>query len=377
MKSVIGTVLSGGGARAAYQSGVMSAVAEIADHLNLTPDGQSPFKVYTGTSAGSVNAVFLSAGADNFYDTTKKLVDLWSHLESHDVFAADALSLGKMGIRWFDSSEDSFRSKAFLDTSPLEKLLEKNVNFARIQDHIDNGILRALAVTAVDYADSHAVTFAQGADNLKPWYKARRFCKITRVSKEHVMASSAIPLLFPPHCVEGRFLGDGCVGQQSPCGPAIYLGSEKLLVVGVRKKQPKYTPGNIRLPTAKPSFVGVFNVLLDAVMLDGIEKDLEKLDNLNSVINQLPKEKQSLVNYKKLEYLYFSPSVDFTEIARGLSHRLPRGVRFLLRGLGSLEEASEIVSYLLFDPSFCSQLIDIGFSDAMKRRAEIEVFLTT
>lgn len=373
MLPIIGVVMSGGGARAAFQSGVLSAIAEISVQLKL----ENRMKIFTGSSAGSVNASFLAAGSENFYDATKNLVDLWSQLRSEQVFASDPISLGKLGMKWFDSGGETFRSRSFLDTTPLEELLNSNIQFDQIQKNIQNEHLIALAVTAVDYNDSQSVTFVQGRSDLKPWYKAKRFSQFTKIDKEHILASSAIPILFPPRIVGDRFYGDGCVGQLSPCGPSIYLGSEKLIVIGVQKRHPQHLPTIARPPSSRPSLIGVFNTLLDTVMFDGMEKDLEKLDNTNNLIASLSAKEQERFPYKKIKYLYFSPSVDLAEIAHGLSHRLPRIVRFMLRGLGSLEDASEIVSYLLFDPAFCTHLIDIGFESAMKRKEEIEIFLTT
>jgi NTE family protein len=373
-----GLVLSGGGARGAYQVGVLSAMADIARSLGI----REAFDIYSGVSAGAINATFLAAGADDFGRASKALVDLWSQLNSERVFKSDVGSLGKMGLSWMKSvsigtAEGGVPGLSLLDTEPLKELLVERLSFAKIQNNLDRKVLKALAITAMDYQTSTSVTFVQGADHLRTWKKHRRQSETVPISADHVMASAAIPLLFPPVGVGDRFFGDGCIRNTTPCGPSIYLGARKLMVIGVRQQGPSAYEQRLLKSHKAPSVAGVLNVLLNAILLDGIELDLERLERVNSLIDLVPSKSHGNLPYQKVEVLSISPSADIGEIAAQKHHKLPPVIRYLLRGLGRIEEASEIVSYLLFDPSFCTQLIEIGYEDGMKQRDDIEKFLTT
>lgn len=376
LKSNKALVLSGGGARGAYQVGVLSAIADIAQSAGI----QDAFNIYTGVSAGAINATFMAAGADNFVGTCKELVDLWSRLESHQVFYSDIGSIGKIGFNWVKSVSiggmtAATPGQALLDTAPLHQLLKDKVPFTKIQNNIDTGALKALAITAMDYQASTAITFVQGEEKLPDWQKSRRKSEKTRIQSEHVMASSAIPLLFPPVGVDTRYFGDGCVRNTAPCSPSIYLGSQKILVIGVRRSTQTVYESLVMKNAKAPSVGRVLNVLLNSVMLDGVELDVERLNRINSLIDEIPPAVHSNLPYKKVDVVWISPSADIGEIAAQKNMKLPHVIRYLLKGLGSVQETSEIVSYLLFDPSFCTQLIEIGYEDGMKQKEEIQRFL--
>ncbi len=372
----IGIVLSGGGARGAYQVGVLSAIAEICHDLRL----ENPFKIYTGVSAGAINAAFLASGAGDFIQTTKRLVDLWSQIDSDQVFYTDAINLGKTGFKWLEEISWGALSgtppgRSLLDTAPLRQLLVKSLDFENIKTNLESGKLRGVAVTAMDYGSSNGVTFVQGNEEIKMWSKARRRAEKAKLTTDHIMASSAIPLLFPPIAIKDSYFGDGCIRNQSPCGPAIYMGAEKLIVIGVRMQLSNDAHVLRPAPTKAPSVARVINVLLNAVMLDGIEIDIERLEYVNKLASQLEALNLGVQTTKSIEYAWVSPTVDIGEIAREKSSHLPRIIRYMLKGLGSLEDAREIVSYLLFDPSFCTQLIEIGFEDGMRQKEQIKKIL--
>ncbi|RYZ78064.1 MAG: hypothetical protein EOP06_29740, partial [Proteobacteria bacterium] len=229
-------VLSGGGARGAYQVGVLSAVADIAQSLGI----KQAFDIYTGCSAGAINAAFLASGAEDYHSTCKSLVDMWSQLGSDQIFYSDIRSFGKLGLNWMKSVSAGgvagLQGQALLDTSPLRALLNERLPFDKIQQNIDSGALKALAITALDYETSTAITFVQGADNVPAWKKSRRKSEVSMIKTEHVLASAAIPLLFPPVAVGDRHFGDGCIRNTTPCSPSIYLGAKKLMVIGVRRQ---------------------------------------------------------------------------------------------------------------------------------------------
>jgi NTE family protein len=371
-----GLVLSGGGARGAYQVGVLSAIADIAQASGI----HEAFDIYSGVSAGAINATFLAAGADDFTASCKNLVDLWSQLTSDQVFYSDIGSIGKIGFNWIKTVSIGGLSgatpgQALLDTSPLHALLKERLPFAKIQNNLDRGVFKALAITALDYQSSTAITFVQGQNTLPDWERSRRKSEKTVISAEHVLASSAIPLLFPPVGVDQRFFGDGCVRNTAPCSPSIYLGAKKLMVIGVRRQAPTAYENRVLQNQKAPSVARVLNMLLNSVMLDGVELDVERLSKINSLIDQIPTGVHDNLAYKKVDFVWIAPSADIGEIAAQKHMKLPPIIRYLLKGLGTIDEASEIVSYLLFDPSFCTQLIEIGYEDGMKQKEEIKRFL--
>ena len=372
-----GLVLSGGGARGAYQAGVLSAIAEITKDLGI----KDPFHIFTGASAGSINASMLACEAQDFNLGCQKLVDLWSHISSEQVFKTDALSLGKIGFRWIEDLSlggltGATPGKSLLDTSPLRKLLEKNLNFDQLATNIESGRVRALGMTALDYKRTKSVTFVQSADDVPMWNMSLRNSEKQIINAGHIMASAAIPLLFPAQTVGHDWYGDGCVGNSSPCGPAIYMGSDKIMAIGVRMNTlTAHEARGLQDPKA-PSVARVVNVLLNAVMMDGIELDIERIGRINKFIDHVPDKQQRKISYRKIDPLWISPSADIGEIASQKAESLPRMVRYLIKGLGSLEDASEIISYLLFEPSFTTQLIEIGFEDGMQEKEAIKKFFT-
>jgi NTE family protein len=368
-------VLSGGGARGAYQAGVLNATSEIASRLGQ----KRPFDIFTGASAGAINASFLASQADNFLQATENLVNLWGTLDADQVFKSDPLSLGRIGFKWMrdlplGGMTGFSPGPSLLETAPLRELLQNNLDFAKIQSHIQSGVLKALAVTAVDYHSSMAATFIQGADDLNMWVRSRRFSERAVIHTEHIMASSAIPLLFPPIEINERHYGDGCLRNQAPLSPAIHLGAEKILVVGVRRHTDIEAPKRKSAPPP-PSLGRVINTLLNAVLLDNIELDVDRLKKINDFMGKIPRELHAQLNFRKIESVWVHPSIDIGQLAYDHAHKLPRFIRYLLRGLGPSEDSKEIISYLLFDPVFCQKLMDAGYEDAMAKKDEIERLL--
>ncbi|MFN8791320.1 MAG: patatin-like phospholipase family protein [Bdellovibrionales bacterium] len=373
MSDKFGLVLSGGGARGAYQVGVIQALSSLFADWGLA----QPFSIYSGVSAGSINASLLASTTDDFGDGSKRLVDLWSTLESKHVFHTDAMSLGKIGLQWmgelsFGSLTGGTPGKALLDTSPLRSLIEKNLDSARLQRNLEKKSLEALAITCLDYRDSTAVTFVQGQEGLPSWQKPRKVSERAEIKTDHVLASSAIPLLFPPVQVDSRFFGDGCVRNTHPCGPAIYLGAQRLVIIGVRTQNVTAYDAHGLFDKRAPSTARVLNVLLNSVLLDGIDLDVERIRKVNEMVAWIPPERYGHVPYKKVEYVWICPSRDIGQIAARKSKYLPKLIRFLIKNLGSLEEASEIVSYLLFEKEFTNELIEMGFEDGMAAKEALQ-----
>ena len=356
--------------------GVLKGVAEVTRDLQL----EQPFSIFTGISAGAINAVYLASEAENFPQGVQQLADMWSKLTSEQVFRSDILSLGKISMKWMGELSlggvvGTTPGRALLDTAPLGDLIRKQVHFQKIHQNIQNGKLRALAVTALDYQNSCAITFVKGSQECEMWQRARRRSERTDIGPEHILASSAIPLLFSPIPVDQRYFGDGCIRNQSPLSPALHLGATDLLVIGVRRQvADKFDPDPAD-PGRAPSVARVVNVLLNSVLLDGIEVDMERLNKINEFLEKVPKDHHTSLNFKPVRSVWIHPTQDIGALAGAMSNRLPRLIRYLLKGLGPLEEAREIISYLLFDPEFCSELIRYGYEDALAQRAQIENFL--
>lgn len=377
-KSSIGIVLSGGGARGSYQVGVYQALTDIAKKHKV------PFNisVYSGVSAGAINATFLAAYSSDIFKGASELRKLWSNLTTDEVFYTDAMQMGKMGFKWLN--EMSFGkmpvhqpAQALLDTTPLRKLIQNNTPWLGIQKGLEDRHFDHLCLTAVNYQNSSSYSFIQSRDGFQSWNKRRRISQKAFIQAEHVLASAAIPLLFPPVNVDGAWYGDGCVRNSHPCAPSIYLGAQKLIVIGVRTQTP--TLADLRASEANkpPSVARVINALLNAVLLDGIELDVDRLQRLNAMIDQVPEDFKNKLEYRKVDCLMVSPSVDIGEIALTKAHNLPRLIRYLMKGLGKLEDAAEILSYLLFEPEFCSLLIELGYQDGLAQEEKFLSLLTS
>lgn len=374
----LGLVLSGGGARAAYQAGVLLAIGELCQEMRI----DNPISYYTGLSAGAINAAFICSDPEgSFIQATKKLEGLWSHVQTEQVYISDAVSLSMGGLQWmFDLSLGGLIKKSphrsLLDTSPLRNFLTEHCDFSNIDKNISDGKFKALAVTAMDYHSGATVTFLQSHNSISPWRRVRRQAETTTITADHVLASAAIPILFPPVAVDTRYFGDGCVRNQSPCGPAIYLGSNRLIAIGVRKKQDTcYTPPEVR-PSDPPSVGRMANVLLNAVMMDGMELDIERLQRINENLAKLGDIKAPNLSVRPIDALWISPSRELSELASKKSTELPPMIRYLLKGLGSLQDVSEISSFLLFDSSYSKALIELGYEDGRNAKEALRKILS-
>ena len=369
-------VLSAGGARGAYQIGVVKAISEMKGLANQP----SPFGVVCGVSAGSLNAAGLAAHADNFSIAAEHMTQVWAQLQPEQVFRTDIRSLGKTSLQWmrdlsFGGLMGGGEAKSLLDTAPLRELIQEKIPLHRIKNHITQGFLHAVGVTATNYYTSNAVTFVQAAPGTPMWKRQRRLGELTKLHAEHLMASSAIPLFFPSVEWKGRHFGDGCVRNVAPISPAVHLGAEKILAIGVRRASEinEGTHG----PRNTPSVAHISGVLLDAVLLDSIELDIVRLNKINSVLASLHMEEVSSggQRYRPLQAVWINPSESLGEIAADYAKRLPRVLRYLLKGLGPDAHTTDILSFLLFDSTFCNRLIEIGYKDGKDKYDEIQSLL--
>jgi NTE family protein len=364
-------VLSGGGARGAYQVGVLSGLVE----QGLVPRERSGFEVVVGSSAGAINSAVVAAYADDFGAGLAQLERVWREIRVPQVFRTDVAALGRTGARWaWDLSlggvTGDVRAKSLLDTAPLRALLSERVAFERIAANVESGSLAALALIATDLHTSNGVVFLQAPADTPSWHRRRWRVERTPIRVEHLMASSAIPIFFPPVEVDGRYFGDGSIRNTAPLSPAINLGAERIVAIGVSGPPPV---SNGAGPHAQPSIAEVAGVLLDAVMLDAIEVDVEHSERVNTSILRYPTPDAGQP-FRLVRVLWLRPSVQVREIAARLAHRIPRLVRYLMRGLGSDEAVTELTSYLLFDAEFCSRLIELGRQDVAAERDRLERF---
>ncbi len=366
----LGLVLSGGGARGAYQVGVLKAISEL-----LPRDAPVPFRVICGTSAGAITACVVAAHAHNFRAGVVNLERVWRNFHVDQVFRADAVSMVRSGLRWFLALVSGGwlapPPRSLFDNTPMRELLERHVNFARIQAAVDHGYLEGFAINAAEYRRAMSVAFYESAHDREPWLGSWRRGERAELCLDHLMASAAVPFLFPAVRMGGEYYGDGAMRQNAPLSPAIRLGADRLLVIGARTHAASghgvYTAGQ------GPSFGQIFGFMLDTLFMDGLHNDLERLQRDNLLIANVGPDKTGL---KHIAPLLMSPREDFSEIAVRHADEMPRPLRVLMRTMGALNPGGgTLLSYLLFEGGYTRELIGLGYADGMRRREELYDFI--
>jgi NTE family protein len=374
--SKTGLVLTGGGARAAFQVGALRAISDIV----LRHQPGNPFPIITGVSAGAINATVLAAYAMHPRVGIRTLEKVWGNFSVDQVFRSDFLGVAKHSGRWFRAlfSNDYHRkhSISLLNNQPLKALLGRVMKYHNIQKAIDAGQLEALSVTASGYNSGESISFFQANKSMKNWRRHRRCGARTEINREHLLASSAIPMIFPAVKINREYFGDGSVRLLSPISPAIHLGADKILIIGVHPEKesiPQHQrPKNIHPPSAAE----IASHVLDSVFVDSLQGDIERVERVNQTIKLIPEpvleEKSKL---RPIETFAISPSEDFTQLASKHFKELPRLIRFLFArvGIGS-DEGSTALSYLLFQSSYTKELIDLGYTDTMRKKEAIKQF---
>jgi NTE family protein len=387
MKKKTGLILTGGGARAAYQVGVLQAISEILWEEGWPPS-RCPFNIICGTSAGAINGTALACRADNFGEGVQKLLDVWTEMEVAQVYRSDSLGVIRSGARWLSLLSFGWLLRkwhaappqSLLDNTPLVGLLHRMLDLPRLDMVMQEGLLHALAVTASSYTSGQHITFYQTTAEVAPWVRMQRIALQDQIGVEHLLASSAIPFIFPaiPLFLGGQreYCGDGSMRQLAPISPAIHLGADRVLVVGAgrltepnvhRTESPRY-----------PSLAQIAGHALSSIFLDSLAVDIERLTRVNKTLSLLPPEYLSQTPLRPVELLVIAPSERLDDIATRHIASLPAPIRTMLSGIGATEtRGAALASYLLFESTYTCELIQLGQRDTHARKADVLAFFNS
>lgn len=386
-KKKIGLVLTGGGARAAYQVGVLESVSAILCEAGWAPE-KNPYDIICGTSAGAINATALACHADDFCPGLQRIVHVWENFTAEQVYRADSLGVLRSGAKWLSLLSFGWLLRTWkanppnslLDNTPLVSLLNRMLNLPRLDAALVDGKLHALAVTASSYTAGKHMTFYQSEADIEPWVRTQRIAVRSQIGVEHLLASAAIPLIFPatPIFCEGRreYFGDGSMRQVAPISPAIHLGADKVLVIGAgRLMEPAIDQSR---NAQYPSLAQIAGHALSSIFLDSIASDIERLNRINQTLSVLTEEQRTKTPLRPIEMLTIAPSERLDTIASRHVNSLPRPVRMLLSGIGAAEvRGAALASYLLFEKSYTCELINLGRKDALAHKNEILSFFSS
>ena len=367
-------ILTGGGARAGYQVGVLKAIREL-----LPQPQRNPFPILCGTSAGALNAASMAVSAEDFGAGVDGLVKVWENFSADQVYRADPAGIGISGARWLSTLALGWLTRraprSLLDNSPLRRLLSDSLDFNRIGRAIESGALHSISITCSGYSSGQSVSFFQGHVDTVPWRRSQRVGAPARISLEHLMASSAIPFIFPAVRINREWFGDGSMRQVAPISPAIHLGADRILVIGAgRLADESDRPGG----DIYPSLAQIAGHALSSIFLDSLAVDLERMRRINNTLSLIPETVRgdNGTSLRPIKVLTIAPSQRLDHLAARHAQALPWPVRALLRGIGAMNpNGGALTSYLLFEPPYTRALIDLGHADTLARRDEVLDFL--
>ena len=386
--STTGLILTGGGARAAYQVGVLRAVHRIRREAGAPPG--NPYPVLAGTSAGALNAAALATDADDPDAGIAKLVRVWENMHVEQVYRTDSFGVIRTGAKWLTMMSMGWaiarmrklRPRSMLDNAPLHDLLAEMIDLDRIGRLIADGHLKALAVSASSYTSGSHVTFYQSAAEHLPWIRSNRLAVQGELTMAHLLASAAIPFMFPAVTLplQGAYewFGDGSMRQTAPISPAIHLGADRILVIGAGRMREPAGP-RFMGPSQYPSIAQIGGHALSSIFLDALAVDAERLQRINATLSLIPEEVRNQASLKPVRLLLISPSERLDDIAGRHIDALPNSIRALLRGIGVSQggpgsNGSALASYLLFEDAYTRELMALGEKDTEVRRAEVLEF---
>jgi NTE family protein len=362
--------LPGGGARGAYQVGVLKAISE------LIEGKANPFPVICGTSAGAINAAVLASHAHEFPTGVHRLEQFWRNMYCARVYRTDAWTVFKSGMRFaltlLSGGLIRTNPRAFLDNTPLRQFLQSTLLFEGIQTALEMGALRAVAVTVSGYTSASATSYFQAREGVEEWQRTRRRGEATKLNVQHLLASSALPILFPAERIGNEYFGDGGMRMVAPLSPAIHLGARRILVIGTRDEKPDLPSES---PADYPSAGEIGGYLMDTIFMDRLNADLARMKRINQTLKLVSEEKRQQTGLTNINSLVIKPSKDLRHVTQAHVGEIPRSVQILLRTLGGWGRDWRMASYLLFESAYCSELIDLGYADGMNAKQEIVHFL--
>ena len=379
-----GLILTGGGARAAYQVGVLKAVSSILREAGW-PSEQNPFGIICGTSAGAINATALACSAQNFGAGMRKLGHVWSHMEAGQVYRADSIGMLRSGARWLSILSFGWMLRqwhrappmSLLDNAPLAELLNRVLDFSGLDASLASGALQALAVTASSYTTGQHLTFYQSQKQVEPWVRRQRMAQQDYINTQHLLASAAIPFIFPSVSINwgGRmeYCGDGSMRQLAPISPAIHLGAKKILIIGAGRMS-EHKP-DAPVVAQYPSIAQIAGHAMSSIFLDSLAVDIERLNRINKTISLFPDELKEKTGLRPIKTLIIAPSQRLDAIASKHVKCLPLPVRTMLGGIGATEvRGAALASYLLFESEYTTELIRLGKQDTLEMKNEVLEF---